>query len=109
MIGEFSASTGMRIVWTQDDWPKALREDEEEVIYRIVQEGLTNANQHGHATKVEISAQIKTDGLEIFLQDNGIGCNAITPGFGLRHMQERVALFKVACFMKVKMVLLSKP
>lgn len=94
MVDEFSASTGMCILWIQEEWPKVSREDEEEVIYRIVQEGLTNANRHGKATKVKISVRMKMDGLEIVLQDNGSGCSQITPGFGLRHMQERIALFK---------------
>ncbi len=94
MAAEFSASTGMHIVWSKENWPAVLRKDEEEVVYRIVQEGLTNANRHGQATKVEICIGQTAEGLEIVLQDNGIGCRNITQGFGLRHMQERVSLLK---------------
>jgi signal transduction histidine kinase len=98
MSREFDASTGMRIVWIKEIWPPSLREDEEVVVYRIIQEGLTNANRHGHAAKVEISVSLQDEGLEIILQDNGIGCTDISPGFGLRHMQERIALLKGQLF-----------
>ena len=94
MIKYFSNTSGMKIEFIHDYWPKNLRDDEEEVIYRIIQEGLTNANQHGHASHVLITVSLKDDRLDITLKDNGIGCPKPVMGFGLRHMHERLALLK---------------
>ena len=94
MIRDFAASTGMKIAFTSSSWPGQLREDEEEVIYRVVQEGITNANQHGHATYVAVEIWAEAGWLHIVRADNGEGCKKVKPDFGLRHMQERLELLK---------------
>ena len=73
-------------------WPDNLREDEEEVIYRVVQEGITNANQHGKATEATVTIGTEPGRNYIIIADNGHGCEDVEPGFGLRHMQERLDL-----------------
>lgn len=60
-----------------------LSPDEEDAVYRIVQESITNAIRHGYATAVRVC---------ITVTDNGCGCTKIEPGFGLRHMRERLKL-----------------
>lgn len=69
-------------------------DDEEETIYRIVQESMTNAISHGHAKKIDI--QIRNDYNEVTVRvwDNGIGCPDYKPGYGLIHMQERIHMLK---------------
>lgn len=54
-----------------------------DAVYRIVQESITDAIRHGHATAVRVC---------ITVTDNGCGCTKIEPGFGLRHMRERLKL-----------------
>lgn len=77
-----------------DMQPKDMRlsQDEEDAVYRIVQESVTNAIRHGHATEIDISLTVQARCLMIIAQDNGIGCAKIEQGFGLRHMRERVRL-----------------
>ncbi|WP_432718287.1 sensor histidine kinase [Pectinatus frisingensis] len=94
MTDEFSHTSGMNIKLTFDFCPQNLREDETETIYRIVQEGITNANRHGHASTVMILLSGRKNQLHIILRDNGISCKTITQGWGLRHMQERIELLK---------------
>ncbi len=62
------------------------------VLYRIVQEGLTNICKHAQATAVSIQLQSGPDGLFLVLQDNGQGFDpqANRSGFGLQGMQERI-------------------
>lgn len=72
----------------------AFNEDEEEAIYRVVQEGLTNAVRHGKATKIYVSITKRANVLTLQIQDNGIGCKKVQDGFGLRHMKERIHLLK---------------
>lgn len=66
--------------------------DEEEIIYRIVQEGITNAIRHGKASKILIAISMEYNIMNIWIKDNGIGCAHIEKGFGLHHMEERLAM-----------------
>jgi signal transduction histidine kinase len=63
------------------------------VVYRIVQEGLTNICKHANATTVTIRIQSTDTGLSLVLQDNGNGfqIDANRSGFGLQGMEERIA------------------
>jgi two-component system, sensor histidine kinase and response regulator len=62
------------------------------VLYRIVQEGLTNICKHASATSVSISIQSTDVALVLTLQDNGNGfrVDAARTGFGLQGMKERI-------------------
>ena len=63
------------------------------VVYRIVQEALTNILKHANATAVTIRLQPTDTGLSLDLEDNGKGfhSDANRSGYGLQGMQERVA------------------
>jgi signal transduction histidine kinase len=65
-------------------------------IYRIIQESLNNIRKYAQATAVQI--QIETTSTQVLLtvQDNGRGFdpNTIATGYGLKGMQERVALLQ---------------
>ena len=94
MIDEFSASTGMKIDFNVLGWPERLRPDQEEVLYRIVQEGMTNARRHGHAEHLVVTIGVRRGVVYLLLADDGCGTDIskLEQGFGLRHMQERLAL-----------------
>src|SRR5690242_12603363 len=62
--------------------------------YRIVQEGLTNALRHAHATQAEVALRYAADQLRIEVSDNGDGAAASDgPGHGLIGIHERVKLY----------------
>ena len=67
-------------------------EDEENAIFRIIQESVTNAIRHGKATKIVIVISSQNNNLEIVVSDNGCGCKNLIDGFGITHMKERIAL-----------------
>ena len=69
-----------------------LDQDEEEVVYRVVQESITNAIRHGKATEIRVSISRMEEELHILITDNGIGCSNVIPGFGLHHMNERLEM-----------------
>jgi len=59
-------------------------------VYRIVQEGMTNAIRHGRATAISIYVFEKESELCVSIQDNGAGSKVLVEGIGLSGMQERV-------------------
>jgi two-component system sensor histidine kinase UhpB len=74
-----------------------IEDDMRETIYRVVQEGLSNAIRHGAPARVEINVtHDAADGIRVEVTDNGIGLPAtgkIPRGpsqFGLIGMRERV-------------------
>lgn len=94
MIKEFQEITDVTIHFVCHLPKLTFDSDEEEVIYRIIQEGMTNAVRHGHATKIYISIAKEENTLILIIEDNGIECENIKPDFGLHHMQERIELLK---------------
>ncbi len=67
------------------------------VLYRIVQESLTNVTRHARASWVQIVLQKEAQGIRCTIKDNGIGFDVPTAlnkagklGLGLIGMQERV-------------------
>ncbi len=73
----------------------------ETLVFRVVQEGLTNAVKHAGAGAAEVALRRDGGCLELRLQDDGVGFDAVRfldgrdedPGFGLRGMRDRVRLF----------------
>ena len=68
----------------------------DQVIYRILQESLSNIARHARASQVSVGVSRAQDRLSLTVRDNGVGIaasGAITarPGNGLRGMAERVA------------------
>jgi signal transduction histidine kinase len=66
----------------------------ETVVYRLVQEALTNVAKHAHAERVRVEVGLEYDVVQVEVTDDGHGfdLNADTAGFGLVGMRERVAL-----------------
>ncbi|MBR1647428.1 MAG: sensor histidine kinase [Selenomonadaceae bacterium] len=92
MTKNYSESSGMEITFDIFSWSENLRQDQEDVIYRVLQESITNAKRHGHATKVKITIGGNENYLLIVIADNGRGCDDVKQGFGLKHMRERLEL-----------------
>ena len=66
----------------------------ESAMYRIIQEALTNATKHGHATRAVIEAREDESTVELSIRDDGQGFDPAsrTAGFGLLGMRERAGL-----------------
>jgi len=62
--------------------------------YRIVQEGLTNALKHAHASDANVTVRYRPDELEIEVRDNGNGSSTSDGlGHGLIGVRERVKIY----------------
>lgn len=92
MITKFQKATSVTVMYEQQAGKLEFAADEEDTLYRIIQECMTNAVRHGKANFVHITLKRFGDILTIDIRDNGSGCEEVTEGFGLRHMQERLDL-----------------
>ena len=74
----------------------SLGDDVKETIYRVVQEGMSNAIRHGSPTQVQVVAADVETGIRVSVADDGVGMpphGFAAPGaqrFGLVGMRERV-------------------
>lgn len=93
-INEMSTTSNVDIVFNNSIEQLRFSEDEEDVIYRIVQESITNSIRHGHASKVTIDMKKEYSIVSITIHDNGRGSEEIKYGFGLTHMKERLDMLK---------------
>jgi signal transduction histidine kinase len=72
--------------------------EQEETLYRIVQEALNNVVKHAHASQVVVQLAQTGRGLELTINDNGRGFEpaampangSASGGLGVRGMRERM-------------------
>ncbi|WP_204357661.1 MULTISPECIES: HAMP domain-containing sensor histidine kinase [unclassified Streptomyces] len=63
------------------------------VLYRVAQEGLTNAARHSGATRVEVHLRpLSRGGVGLLVRDNGQGLGDAHEGAGIQGMRERALL-----------------
>jgi two-component system sensor histidine kinase UhpB len=97
-IARFSEQTGIQAVFHHDGAPESITEDQQTVLYRVVQEALSNTAQHAGATFVAFELRIfPSHGVELRVRDNGVGfdagaANMHDDGIGLAGMAERARL-----------------
>ncbi|MCR8848251.1 sensor histidine kinase [Rossellomorea sp. SC111] len=57
---------------------------------RVIQESITNAVRHGQAKECSVVLEVFESKIQITIQDDGKGTSDINPGFGLKHMRDRI-------------------
>jgi signal transduction histidine kinase len=80
--------------------PELERTEVELLLFRVIQEAVTNIVKHAHATHVGVALDLEGERVVLQVQDDGIGFNpnnlagdsAEVGGFGILGMQERVTL-----------------
>ena len=92
LVENFRLTTSAQITYSQEAGELNLDSDEEDTLYRVVQEGLTNAVRHGKADRIEIRITRTGNVVTVSIRDNGTGCDRTEEGFGLRHMRERLEM-----------------
>jgi len=94
LAGEFSRRTGIACDTHVTIHESRIAGNSATALFRIVQEGLSNAGQHSHASHVFVLLREAEGRLEVILGDDGIGITseqASAPtSFGLIGMRERV-------------------
>ena len=90
---QFSAWESIIAKATFRNLPPAIPSDMAIGLFRIAQESLRNASRHGRASKATVSLWGVEDGLQLVVEDNGIGFDPNQqrnrPSLGLASMRER--------------------
>lgn len=81
--------SGMAITRSLDRELPPLTDEAELTLYRIAQEGLTNALRHAEASRVNLTLGQAGGGVTLEVLDDGRGLDGAEPGAGLRGMDER--------------------
>ncbi|MCT4688786.1 sensor histidine kinase [Vallitalea sp.] len=92
LIEEFSNKTGVNIYFEVNGEKIALSPDVYITLYRVIQESMTNAVRHGKADEMKIVIKYEKDVIRFSITDNGVGCDDVCEGYGLKGMRERVSL-----------------
>jgi signal transduction histidine kinase len=71
------------------DYPKKIHD----VMYRTIQESITNAMRHGEASHITVWLSCQGNYINFRIKDNGKGAETLNFGYGLKGMQERLSEF----------------
>ncbi|VTT26578.1 sensor histidine kinase [Streptococcus gordonii] len=64
----------------------------EDIVFRVIQESITNSVRHGHAKTIWIELLEEEEAYVMTIRDDGIGFDELHYGYGLKQMQERLMI-----------------
>jgi PAS domain S-box-containing protein len=92
-VGE---KNGLKINFKAGKLQKRLPDDVETVLYRVIQEALTNVVRHAHATRVDVILTERDEKSIIIIEDDGVGFDpeSVMTGnhLGLFGIRERIEM-----------------
>lgn len=94
LIRAFRDATGIKIKIEYGNLPMKMGEITDTVIFRMIQEGMTNAFRHGMATQITIIFWYDSQVVRLSIHDNGSGSVDVVEGIGLAGMRERLEYIK---------------
>ncbi|MET0417586.1 MAG: sensor histidine kinase [Actinoplanes sp.] len=83
-------STGLHVEVTVRGEERPLDEAREIVLFRALQESLTNALRHSGGTRATVELTFQSDAVKLSVTDDGRGGSHATRGFGLTSLADRV-------------------
>jgi signal transduction histidine kinase len=89
----FEAATGVVVTIEYGNLPNRIDDDIMLVLYRLIQEGMTNSFRHGRATRIMIVFGYDAGAIHVVIRDNGHGASEITDGIGFSGMRERLSSY----------------
>ncbi|PLR99247.1 sensor histidine kinase [Bacillus sp. T33-2] len=90
IIDEFSNYTNTKVSFSREGEEDVLHHPMRMALLRCLQECLTNAKRHGHATEISVCLSFRESLVRLIINDNGVGTDSVRYGFGLKSMKQRV-------------------
>lgn len=98
LVGEFRKRSGIACTLSGTEGDFALGEERSIVLFRILQESLTNIARHAGARNVAIALEQDATGVRLRIEDDGVGFDVAAAAgrktFGLLGMKERAIMLK---------------
>lgn len=79
---KFSERTGLKVRFREEGRVVKFQKDQAAVVFRILQEALTNALKHARARHVDVAVEGRTRGIRLVVQDDGRGFRGVANGAG---------------------------
>lgn len=96
LVSEFQARTGIACTLGLPEGGAPLDDERATMVFRILQESLTNVARHAAATRVDISLRVEAGRLTLTVRDNGRGFDEYAVSakgtFGLVGIRERAII-----------------
>lgn len=89
LVDGFASTTGVQTDMVVEGLPVELPVGHELCLYRMVQEGLTNAFRHGHASRARVRLRFDPGALVAAVEDDGTAPKLQKPGLGIMGIRER--------------------
>lgn len=89
-IEKLIANSGIKVNFIVNEETWILNERQEQAIYRIIQEFITNSQKYANTNKINISLIFSQDSLVLSMKDFGKGCDDFEEKGGLLSIRERV-------------------
>lgn len=90
MIKQFQEQTGVDIVFNDYADTSLFKNQYKSLLFRLIQEALTNSIKHGKAESISISISREKKYIEVLIEDDGVGAKKVIEGYGLKGMRERL-------------------
>ena len=90
MIKQFQDQTMVNIIFNDDADSSLFKEQYKGLIFRFIQEALTNSMKHGKAENISINIVREKGYIAIKVEDDGMGTERVVEGYGLKGMRERL-------------------
>jgi signal transduction histidine kinase len=88
-VEEVKKNNDLDIEYDLRSMPK-LDKKVENIIYRALQEGITNGIRHGKSKRFKVKLNYENNMIEFILKDEGQGFEQFKPGFGINNMKSKV-------------------
>ena len=90
LVRAFESSTGIIVNLEFGEAPSLFPPEIDKIVYRTIQEAMTNSFRHGMAGKIDIMFWQDDSLLSVLIRDNGRGAPSVKEGLGLAGMRERL-------------------
>ncbi|MBS1578659.1 MAG: hypothetical protein JST29_03325 [Bacteroidetes bacterium] len=88
---------GLNINIEAEGLHKSIPPHVESVLYRVIQEAVNNVVKHANATELFITLYNDADGIDVMIEDNGVGFDKTkikNNGIGLQNIKSRIEFLK---------------
>ncbi len=92
-VREFESRTGLPTAWKPEVAKARVSRETEMVLFRILQESLTNVSRHAKASSVSVRLREAAGAVELSVEDDGVGIDPEVAGkksLGIFGMRERL-------------------